>query len=200
MLATGADPNVQNIGGWVPLHGAQSAEVTKALLEVGADPNIKNNDGMTPLHRAKTVEQVQALLATGADPNVKGKFGRTPLDFIKLRGLMDVANVFEDMQKDSPACSYTSGITRIHTIPSDCRQIKICVAEVACAFEVGYSPNTILISQNYQASCQVPAERECPTARECVVNNRTFFGRGHEVVIEPEGFSGDTVSSSKGVR
>lgn len=55
---TGADPNLQDLHGWAPLHMAASMgqpAVCRALLEMGgADPSIRDQDGLRPADLAKT--------------------------------------------------------------------------------------------------------------------------------------------------
>jgi ankyrin repeat protein len=48
LLASGADPNARQSGGWTPLHAAArngSLELVDLLLEHGADPSTTNDDG-----------------------------------------------------------------------------------------------------------------------------------------------------------
>jgi ankyrin repeat protein len=50
-LENGVDPNIQNEGGWSPLHFAccnGNMDIVKILLNSGASPNIKNIYGRTP--------------------------------------------------------------------------------------------------------------------------------------------------------
>ncbi len=83
-LSMGADPNVPNPRGDMPLHiAARSGRhgVVLRLLEVGGDPTHGNPRGETPLHLAAQhghADVCLALLAGGADPGQLDQSGRPP--------------------------------------------------------------------------------------------------------------------------
>ena len=55
LLRAGANPNVQQQGGWTPLHEAAAqgrSEIVDLLLAHGADPDATNADGKTPAEKA----------------------------------------------------------------------------------------------------------------------------------------------------
>jgi hypothetical protein len=85
LIVTGADPNVTDITGWLPLHYASSGghdACVKKLIEAGADVEVVNAYGHTPLHCAawKGRDTVcKTLVAAGANPNVVNSDGNTPL-------------------------------------------------------------------------------------------------------------------------
>lgn len=59
------------------------AEVTSVLLSAGADPDVANSDGRLPLQNAASwcsVDIVSLLLDAGANPHKKGKGNKTALD------------------------------------------------------------------------------------------------------------------------
>ena len=89
LLNAGADPNVQDIDGFMGLMIAARAgntEVVRALLDANADIDHQNNEGQTALLSTldKRLRQVphdalRTLLDAGADPNLPNELGLTPL-------------------------------------------------------------------------------------------------------------------------
>lgn len=83
-LSMGADPNVPNAQGEMPLHTASQMGhfgFIQRLLEVGADPTCGNHSGETPLQHAAQSGHAEAclvLLAGGADPGQLDYAGRKP--------------------------------------------------------------------------------------------------------------------------
>ena len=64
--------------------GENDMEAARWLIANGADVNVKNEGGYMPLHAAaekNAAEFAKLLIANGADVNAKGEDGRTPLDF-----------------------------------------------------------------------------------------------------------------------
>ena len=104
-LAAGADVNVMDEDGWIPLHYATAndhKELAELLIAKGANVNAKSDEGGTPLHYAAIKghkELAELLIANGADVNAKiEKTGvevgltsteivvvMTPLDFAKRK-------------------------------------------------------------------------------------------------------------------
>lgn len=104
LLNGGADPNIPNPNGKLPLHIAiemQSLERVQILLDNGADPNIPNGKGQSALHvsldlkpwytdRSITVSEkfsitlsiIEALLEAKANPNTPNPDGQLPLHMI----------------------------------------------------------------------------------------------------------------------
>lgn len=94
LLASGADPSLENRRGAQPLHyaadgipdnedwnPAHQIAVIRMLVHAGADPNARDKNGATPLHRAvrtRFSKPVRELLKAGADPNSRNKSGSTP--------------------------------------------------------------------------------------------------------------------------
>lgn len=76
LLADGADPNWQNVGGWTPLMIAAAEkhlDTVVVLLEAKANPNALNLYGRSALMFASGYGQdtiVEHLLAAGAEPNI----------------------------------------------------------------------------------------------------------------------------------
>jgi ankyrin repeat protein len=80
LLSTyGADPNIRDRWGNLPLHIAATQGISlliHPLVEAGNDLNDQNNDGSTPLRRASEnghEQAVQALLDLGADTTICDK-------------------------------------------------------------------------------------------------------------------------------
>ena len=93
LLEAGADPNLTDEQGNVPLHQAASAEAVTALINTGADPNARSDNGTTPLHsaaRGGTAETLTALISAGADVNTRDDDGKLAFDYAEdndeLRG------------------------------------------------------------------------------------------------------------------
>ena len=86
-LAAGADVNVMDEDGWIPLHYATAndqKETVELLIAEGAEVNVKDKYDGTPLHSATAndhKEIAQLLIANGADVNAKNLDGDTPLDY-----------------------------------------------------------------------------------------------------------------------
>ena len=86
LLERGANPNLQDEGGFTPLHGATSwghTAIAQLLLDRGANPNLQNKYGETPLQAAAAEGHTaiaRLLLERGANPNLQDEDGETPLD------------------------------------------------------------------------------------------------------------------------
>ncbi|WP_353278336.1 ankyrin repeat domain-containing protein [Wolbachia endosymbiont (group B) of Longitarsus flavicornis] len=82
-VRAGADPNVKDDRGRVPLHYATGLNGIDFLLNAGANPNVHDNEWKTPLHHIANTNYswcVDLLLENGADPSMCDKQGKTPLD------------------------------------------------------------------------------------------------------------------------
>ena len=92
LLRSGAEPQVQDHFGNIPLHFAAAhattarTAVVEKLVEKGSRINIRNNVGETPLHLAASREgegqagAMTKLLQNGADLTLVDAKGRTPID------------------------------------------------------------------------------------------------------------------------
>ena len=85
LIVAGADPNIADITGCMPLHYACSMgydACVEKLIEAGADVNVGNAYGHTPLHLAAwngRDTMCKTLAAAGANLNVVNSDGNTPL-------------------------------------------------------------------------------------------------------------------------
>ena len=85
LLEAGANPNIANKRGMMPIHYAairNFTDIIKLLVEAGVSIEVKDNEGQTPLHHAtnrNSVNAVQFLLEAGTNPNTVNIYNRTPL-------------------------------------------------------------------------------------------------------------------------
>ncbi len=86
LLASGAQVNEADDGGWTALHAAATRrhpQIVEALLAAGADPHAADDAGFTPLLNAAgpgDPASVQALIGAGAEVAVvHAAYGWTPL-------------------------------------------------------------------------------------------------------------------------
>ena len=120
LLEAGADPNIEDERGTMPLYLAElGSELFIVLLEGGADPNIKYESGATPLHLAVfegDVNVVRALLEAGADPNVQDQGGAVPLHLAALG-----SKVFKVLLGTgaNPNIAYADGATLLYRAVSE---------------------------------------------------------------------------------
>ena len=71
VLQAGANPNLQQQGGYTALHEAamhNSVERAEALLEAGADRSIRSDDGLTAAEMAAQKGNKEVLEALNAAP------------------------------------------------------------------------------------------------------------------------------------
>lgn len=68
LLAHGANPNQETDTCETPLSEALTADVVQALVEGGAELNVRDRQGNVPIARMKSREALVAALDLGADP------------------------------------------------------------------------------------------------------------------------------------
>lgn len=91
-----SDINMQDQGGWAPLHYAAFENCLKnaqIYLDTGADINIQNDMKLTPLHLAawqNHIDMVRMLIDKGADLNLQDSQGDTPLYKTEYRGVINI--------------------------------------------------------------------------------------------------------------
>lgn len=100
LLKSGADLNVKDSYGRVPLHYATNnghSDAVNILLENGATVNDKDNDGITPLHCATSnghIDIVNKLLYNGACVNQRTDKKITPLHIAVLNNNKELVEIF----------------------------------------------------------------------------------------------------------
>jgi serine/threonine-protein phosphatase 6 regulatory ankyrin repeat subunit B len=109
LLEMGADPNIADSEGGVPLAEAVigravNPEIVRMLIEKGANVNHQENNGATPLIYAAANNQispetrqtiVKMLLDKGADTKLKDKKGNSALDWAKKSNNKDVIDLLK---------------------------------------------------------------------------------------------------------
>lgn len=96
LLKAGADPNVPDGNGFVPLYFAPSTVILSMLLKGGADPNIRT-ERPPLLEHAGDVERLRLLLKAGANPNAVDASGRTALHLAALGQIAAVRLLLQNM-------------------------------------------------------------------------------------------------------
>jgi ankyrin repeat protein len=80
LLASGADPNLQNRYGARPLFKSSNLDVAKTLVAAGADIHATDITSRNVLaHTRKNTEMFRFFLKRGVDPNLADYTGNTPL-------------------------------------------------------------------------------------------------------------------------
>jgi ankyrin repeat protein len=80
LLASGADPNLQNRYGARPLFNSANLDVAKTLVAAGADIHATDITSQNVLaHTWKDIEMFRFFLECGVDPNLADYTGDTPL-------------------------------------------------------------------------------------------------------------------------
>lgn len=110
MINGGADVDLQDYGGWSPLHFAAQAcsvGITEVLLKAGAEVDIRDTFGNTPLWRATFESRgigsvIAALRQACADPFAETYSGISPVALARLIGNHDVAQYFNDLPESRP--------------------------------------------------------------------------------------------------
>ena len=110
LLDHGANANLKNIHGQVPLHLVSqqyfakegNANATRLLLQQGTDVNTRDKQQATPLHFASFggyFEIALALLDHGADVNARNADGRTPLHRVSLSSRMRFESGYKEVNR-----------------------------------------------------------------------------------------------------
>ena len=98
LLAGAADPNLQGCSGVVPLHLANTVDISMLLLTHGADPNRQDVDGNTAAHIAAQTSEtgpeiLQMLVEKGADLMLEDKEGYIPFTVARTQKVLEVVMV-----------------------------------------------------------------------------------------------------------
>ena len=103
LLDHGAEVNVRDAEGKMPLHRSTDESKTQILLEAGAEVNVRDAEGKTPLHHSRDKSQMQILLEAGAEVNARDAEGLTPLHLAAIVGSVDRAQILLDHGADMHA-------------------------------------------------------------------------------------------------
>lgn len=117
LLKHGANPNLQNIDNYSPLHFAVSnnnTSIAKVLLEYEANPNQGNKYGQTPMHLAVfrgNTSIAKVLLENGANPNQGDNNGISPLDNAKHRGFKEMIQMLSSTKEETETRSLLNSLS-----------------------------------------------------------------------------------------
>lgn len=119
LLATGADPNAHNVGGFTPLHRAAwpgFVEVIDPLVDGGANPNATDRFGNSPLHLAAGrghLEFISHLVGRGAEVDRPNEEGVTALHLACKGGSLPTVLLLLQLGADPTRADY-AGWTALH--------------------------------------------------------------------------------------
>jgi len=103
LLIKGADPNISQNDGRIPLHSAivkQNLQIVELLLSYGSNPNIQGKlYGQTPVHLAikNSVKPTILLLLVknGGSLLIKDKYDKKPTDYVETDEMRDTINMLK---------------------------------------------------------------------------------------------------------
>ena len=89
------DPNLSDYKGAAPLHRCKNLQIMKTLLDYGADINIKDLEGNVPLHvkcygekgKPSELKCIELLLNYGADMTARNKKKLMPIHCAAMQGM-----------------------------------------------------------------------------------------------------------------
>ena len=160
LIASGADINAKDIGGFTVLHFAVQGgniETVKLILNTGYNVNTKNNDGATALFRVEFVsdeslslEIARMLIEAGADVNVKDNKGNTPLHYLtknnpSLIQLLSASGA--DVNARNSYGDTPLHIAAYHGNISSMRKLIDAGADIYALDKDGYTPHNYAIAK-----------------------------------------------------
>ncbi|GLD95157.1 hypothetical protein PINS_up003782 [Pythium insidiosum] len=152
LLSRGANANIANDSGQVPLHYHKGRlHIAELLVDYTKNINHQDSTGNTPLMRAlggtPSREVITLLIDYGARVNTKDKQGNTPLHLALAEGHEDIARLLVELGAD-PMAKNESGV-RCMTLARPAFR-----AEMQKAVGVGAAPsvNRLIIDGCYHSS------------------------------------------------
>ena len=108
LLKAGANPNVPDGNGVLPLYFAPSTAMLSMLLKGGADPNVRT-ERPPLLEHAGDMERLQLLLKAGANPNAVDESGSTALHHAAVGNIAAVRLLLQSMTSAAARAVDTGG-------------------------------------------------------------------------------------------
>ena len=144
LIASGADINHKDKGGWSLLHCAainEHIEVLEYVLSLGFDVNDVSNNGMTPLFCAakdnSNVEVLKKLIASGADINHKDKGGWSLLHCAAINEHIEVLEYVLSLGFDVNDVS-NNGMTPLFCAAKDNSNVEVLKKLIASGADIKY--------------------------------------------------------------
>ena len=189
LINAGAFVNARDEMGETPLYGVASRELAELYVSKGGDLNNRDKQGRTPLHRVQSIEAAEVYIRAGGNMAVEDAWGRTPQN-----ANIYVAAALEKISKERVAntenvasCEYDNEPVQVITCKNRLTEGErtLCISQARCVVNLGLIPNRLAITHEYPAACPVLANKECPSAIDCVSDDtEEFFFEGSKETQE----------------